>query len=144
MKLTSTKICMCLFCALACLLLMGICPGGPSCSDPDSQADLGHAIGQKCCGHTPVSHESFLSFECAATEHSNHKCCLYCSNFHFHFGCDGRLVLPNQTKSIAFAAFAGTVAIANNAGRALDGLPSQSPGAANTALSLLRTVILLT
>lgn len=144
MKLTRVESCMSVFCALASLLAMGFCPGGASCSSPDIQADLGHNIGQECCGHTPVSHESLLSVECPATDRSRHECCQGCCDSPFHFGCDGGLVLPNQTKSIAFAAFAGTVAIANNAGRALDGLPSQSPGAANTALSLLRTVILLT
>ena len=144
MKLASTKACMCFFCALACLLLVGICPGGASCPGPDSQADVGHAIGQKCSGHTPVSCESSLYFECAATEHLAHECRQHCSDSPFHFGCGGVLVLPNQTTSITFAAFACTGAIMNNVGLAQDGLPSQSLGPANADLPFLRTVILLT
>ena len=144
MKLTSTKTCIYLFGALAGLLLMGICPGGGSCSDPDNQTALGHALGQECCGRTPVSDEGFLSFEGEAAQHSNHECCLHCSDCHFHFGCDERLLLPNQTKLITFSAFAGTDAIKNNAKLAQGRLPSQSPCTTNTALPLLRTVILLT
>lgn len=144
MKLTSMKTCMCLFCALACLLLMGVCPGGASCSGSDNHLNMGYAIHDECCGHTPVSRESFLGFECAATEHLAHECCQHCSDSPFHFICGGELFLLNQTKSIAFGAFACTVAITNNAGLAQDGLPSQSTGTANAVLPLLRTVILLT
>ncbi|MBN2375288.1 MAG: hypothetical protein JXD22_02715 [Sedimentisphaerales bacterium] len=144
MKLTSTKTCIYLFGALAGLLLMGICPGGGSCSDPDNQAALGHALGQECCGRTPVSDEGFLSFEGEAAQHSNHECCRHCSDFHFHFGCNGVLVPPNQTRSIAFAAFACTGAITNNAELLQNGLPSQLPDTVNAALPLLRTVVLLT
>ena len=144
MKLTSAKTCMFIFCIMAGLLLMGICPVGASCSGPDCQVDLGPAIGLECCGHIPVSSECFLSFECVATEHSSHECCRHCPDFHFHFGGDGALVLPRQTKSIAFAAFTCTGDIANNGGLGQDGLPPQSPGLASAAIPLLRTVILLT
>ena len=142
--MTNIKTCMSLICTFAGLLLMGICPEGASCASPDNQADLGHTIGQECCGNTPVSRESFPGFESAATEHSNHECCQHCSDFHFHFGCDGVLIPPSQTRSIAFAALACTGAITNNTELVQNGLPSQSPGATNAALPLLRTVILLT
>ena len=144
MKLACTKACMNLYCALACLLPMGICPGGVLCADPDRQADLGQASGQECCGHASVSGESFSSFECPATERSRHKCCIDCSDSPSCFGCDGELILPSRTKSITLAAFVCTGAITNDAGLAQDGLPSQSSGTANAALSFLRTIILLT
>ena len=144
MKLTNTKSCMHLFCALVCLLLLGMCPGGASCSDPESQADLGYASGQECGGHTPISRESVRSFECPATERSRQQCCRSCPDSPFRLGCGGGLVPPSQTKSITFTAFSRTGAITNNAGLGQDGLPSQSSGIANAALPLLRTVILLT
>ena len=144
MKLTSTKTCMCLFCALTGLLVMGICPGGASCSSLDSQADLWHATGQESCGYSPVSCESFLSFGCAATEHSNHECCRHCSDSHFHFGCGGGLILCNHTRSITFTTFTWIGAVTNNAVLAQGALSPQAPGISNAALPLLRTVILLT
>ena len=147
MKLTSMKTCVHLFCALACLLPMEICLGGVLCSNQDSQVDLGHAIGQECCGNTPVSRESFLSFECPATEYSRNEC-LDCSDSPFCFGCDWGLILPNRTKPITFTTFtymhADFHAVTNDAVLASEELPAQSPGIANGALPLLRTVILLT
>jgi hypothetical protein len=144
MKSTCTKTCVHLSCVLVCLLLLGLCPGWASCSDPESQADLGHASGQECAGHTSFSQESVRSFECPATEHSRNECCRSCSDSPFHLGCDWESVLPNRTNSITVAAFAWTGSITNNAGLGQDGLPSQSSGIANAALPLLRTVILLT
>ena len=144
MKLISRKVCMCLFCALACILLMGICPGGASCSGPDNHINMGHATHDECCDSTHISSEDRFCFEHAATEHLAHECCQHCSDSHFYFGCGGELVLPNQTKSISFVAFACTSVITNNAGLVKDGLPSQLPDAANAALPFLRTVILLT
>lgn len=144
MKSTCTKACVRLSCALVCLLLLGVCPGWASCSGLESKADLGYASGQECGGHTLVSHKSFLSFKCAATEHLAHDCLQHCPDSSFHFGCGGGLALPNQTKSITFTAFVRTDAITNKAGLRQDGLPSQSSGIANAALPLLRTVILLT
>ena len=139
----SMKTCMCLFCTLAYLLLMGICPDGASCSDSDSHINFNHAIHDACRAFTHVSSEGHFCFERATTEHLPHKCCQHCQDFPFHFGCDRGLVMQNQTKSIAFAAFACTATITNNAGLAQDGLPSQPPGTVNAALPLLRTVILL-
>ena len=144
MKLTSMKICICLFYALGCLFLMGVCPGGALCSWLDGQADLGHVVGQECCGHEPIEHESVLRFECTVAEHSKHECCRNCSDSSFHFGCDRELVLPNQTKPMAFSALACTGVITNDVGLGQDGFLSQLPSTGNTALSLLRTVILLT
>ena len=144
MESTCKKACVHLSCALVCLLLLGMCPGGASCSDPESQADLGYASGQECGGHTPISRESVRSFECPATERSRQECCRSCSDSPFHFGCGGGLVLPSQTKSITLAASVCIGAIPNDAGHAQDGLPSQSSGVTNAALPLLRTVILLT
>ena len=143
MKLTSMKTCMHLFCALACLLPMGICTGGGLCSDQDSQVDLGHAIGQECCEHTPVSGESLLSFEYPATECSRNEC-LDCSDSSFCFGCDWELILPNRTRPITYTTFTCIDAVTNDAVLAKEELSPQSSGIANAALPLLRTVILLT
>ena len=144
MKLTSMKICMCPFCALACLLLMGICPGGALCSGPDNHINMGHAIHDECCDFTHVSSEGHFCFEHATTEHLAHECCQHCSDSPFHFGCDGVLILPNQTRSITFTTFTWIGAVTNVTVLAKEELSPQSPGIANAALPFLRTVILLT
>ena len=144
MKLTRIKTCICLFCAIACLLIIGICPGGALCLDTDSHVNFNHNIHEKCCEFTNVLSEGQFCFESAGADHLAHECCQHCSDSHFHFGCGGGVVLPNQTKSIAFVAFACIAVITNNDGLAQDRFPSRLQGLANAALPLLRTVILLT
>ena len=144
MKMTCTKACVYPSCALVCLLLMGICSGGASCSGLDNQAGLGYAIGQECGGNTSVSRETVLSFRCPDTERSGQECWQHCSDSRFRFGCGGGLVLPNQTKSMTFTTFTWIGVVTNDAVLAKNGLPAQSPGTANAALPFLRTVILLT
>lgn len=144
MKLKNTNTLTCLFCALVCLLMMGICPGQGWCSDSDSQAGLGHAIGQECCGHIPVSRECFLSIECVAMEHLDQECWQHCSGSPFHFGCAGGLTLPNHSRSIASTTFAWIRAVTNDAVLAKKESSPQSLGLADAVILLLRTVILLT
>lgn len=144
MKLTRMKTCMRLFRVLACLLLTGICPGGALCSNLDSHANFNHAIHDECCDFTHVSSESHFCFEHATTEHSAHECCQRCSDSPFHFGCGGGLILPNHTRSITFTTFTWISAVTDDAVLAKKELSPQSPGIANAAIPLLRTIILLT
>ena len=144
MKLTSMKTFMCLFRVLACLLLMGTCPGGALCSSPDNHINMGHAIHAKCCNFTHVSSEGHFCFEHATTEHSAHECCQRCSDSPFHFGCGGRLILTNHTRSITFTTFTWISGVRNDAVPAKEELSPQSPGIANAAIPFLRTIILLT
>lgn len=144
MKLTKTKTCMRLFYALACLLLMGICPGGALCSGPASHVNFNHAIHDECCKLTHVWSESHFCIAGTATGHLNHECCQHGSNSPFHFSCGGGFVLPNHTTSSGFAVFARTGTLTCTAALAQNGLPSPSSGTAHAALPLLRTVILLT
>ena len=132
-----------LFCALACLLLTGICPGGALCSSPNSHANFNHAIHDECCDFMHVSSESHFCFEHATTEHSAHECCQRCSDSPFHFGCGGGLILTNHTRSITFTTFTWISAVTDNAVLAKEELSPQSPGIANAAIPLLRAVILL-
>ena len=144
MKMTCTKACVYPSCALVCLLLMGICSGGASCSDLDIRAGLGYAIGQECGGNTSVSRETVLSSRCPDTERSGQECCRSFPDSSFRFGCYGGLVLPNQTKSMTLTTFTWIRVVTNDAVLANNGLPAQSPGTANAALPFLRTVVLLT
>ena len=144
MKLIIRKTCICFFCALACLLLMGVCPGGTSCWGPDNHVNMGHATHDQCCDSTHVSSEDRFCFEHAATEHLAHECCQHCSDSPFHFGCGGGLILPNHTRSITFTIFAWVDAVTNNTVLAKEELSPQSPGISNAAIPLLRTIILQT
>ena len=144
MKLKNANTIVCVLCALACLLLMGVCPGGAWCSVPDSQADLGHAVGEECCRHIPVWHESVLTSECEAMGNLDQKCWQHCSDCTVHFGCAAGLILPNNTRSVDSALFAWSHVITDDAVLAKEELLPQSRGMADAVIPLLRTVVLLT
>ena len=144
MKMTKIAMCVRLFCALACLLPMGVCPGGASCSDSEGHVDFGHAGHDDCCEFTHDSPERHFRSENAFVDHFGHECCQHCSDSPFHFGCGAGLALPNHTKSINFATFSWSGAVTNDAMGAKEELLPGSSGLTNAAIPILRTIILLT
>jgi len=142
--LANIKNCMRLLCALACVLVMGLCPGGASCSSSDNLVDLRHVVHHECCDFAHDSFEVRFCFDHVTAEHWDHKCCRQCPDSHFHVGCGVGLTLSNRIRPMVINTFAFIDALTNDAVLTQEDLSPQSLGLANVSLLFLRTVILLT
>lgn len=145
MKLTGTKARIYLFSGLACLLLIGSCPGGAWCSGANGDVALHHAGHDESCDFRQVGPEGLSCFEHSMGEHAAHEYCQGCAVLPIHFGCRRGLVLPNQKGGVTTTALmTGLVAVLHEAGLVRDALPSPAPDIANATLGILGTIILLT